>query len=151
MAHNEHFHSGPMAKPNLVNSNITYQTTGRELVLLQELQRQLWIEFDLQIAIDRAGVDTITAVFNEQYIKDKKEEYCEYAGETTLTLLAHFGTWYFITKDQRIDIKAIVYAPWSDSPNQHINTYACQMYRRQQNCATLRDNISNKAKVTHFV
>ena len=38
VAHDEHYHSGPMAKPNLFNSNITDQTTGRKLVLLQELQ-----------------------------------------------------------------------------------------------------------------
>ena len=42
VAHDEHFHSGPMAKPNLFNSNIIDQTTGRELFLLEELQRQLW-------------------------------------------------------------------------------------------------------------
>ena len=39
VAHNDHFHSGPMDKPNLVNLNITDHTTSRELVQLQELQR----------------------------------------------------------------------------------------------------------------
>ena len=38
VAHDGNFHSGPMAKPNLVNSNITDQTAGRKLSLLQELQ-----------------------------------------------------------------------------------------------------------------
>ena len=80
VAHDENFHSGPMAKPNLVNSNITDQTTVRELVLLQELQRQLWGEFDLQVAIDRAGVGTIALVVDKQYIEEKKEEYRGYAG-----------------------------------------------------------------------
>ena len=37
VANDEHFHSGPMAKPNLVNSNITDQTNGHKIVLLQEL------------------------------------------------------------------------------------------------------------------
>ena len=60
VAHDEHLHSGPMAKSNLVNSNITDQKTGRKLVLLQELQQQLWREFGLKVAVDRAGVDTIT-------------------------------------------------------------------------------------------
>ena len=35
VAHDEHFHSGTIAKPNLVNSNITYQTTVREIILIQ--------------------------------------------------------------------------------------------------------------------
>ena len=38
-----------------------------------------------------------------------------------LSLLAHVGTWLAITNVERIDIKDIFYAPWSDSPNQHIN------------------------------
>ena len=72
VAHDEHFHSGPMAKPNLVNYKITEQTTGRELVLLQELQRQLWREFSLQVAVDRAGLDIFAAVVNKQYTKEKR-------------------------------------------------------------------------------
>ena len=57
-----------MAKSNLVNSNITDQKTGRKLVLLQELQQQLWREFDLKVSVDRAGVDTIAAVLNKKNI-----------------------------------------------------------------------------------
>ena len=41
VAHDEYFHSGPMANTNLVNANIADKATIRELVLLQELQRQL--------------------------------------------------------------------------------------------------------------
>ena len=64
-----------MAKLTLVNSNITYQTTGRELVLIQELQRKLWREFNLQVAVDREGVYTIAAIIDEQYIEEEEEEY----------------------------------------------------------------------------
>ena len=68
MTHDNNFHSGPIDKTDLVNANITDKTTGHELVLIQELQRKLWQEFDLQVAVDRAGVDTIAAVVNDQYI-----------------------------------------------------------------------------------
>ena len=71
VAHDEHFHFSPMAKPNLANSNITDQTTGRKLILIQELQIKLWREFGLQVAVDRAGVDTIAAVVDEQYTEEK--------------------------------------------------------------------------------
>ena len=71
VAHNEYFHSVPMYNPNLFNSNITDQTTGRKLILIQELQIQLWREFGLQVAVDRAGVDTIEAVVDEQYTEEK--------------------------------------------------------------------------------
>ena len=122
VAHDEHFHTCPMAKPNLVNSKIIDQVTGRKLVLLQELQQQLLREFDLQVAVDRAGVETIAAVVDKQFIEEKKEEYRGYAGKTTLSLLAHVWTWSVITNAKRIDIKAIFYAPWGDLPNQLINT-----------------------------
>ena len=62
-----------MANPNLINSNITDYTTNHKLLLLQELQQQLWREFDLQVAVKRAGVDTIAAVLDEKYIKEKNE------------------------------------------------------------------------------
>ena len=150
VAKDEHFHSGPMSNPTLVNSNITYQTTSRKLALLQELQRQIWREFDLQVAVDRAGVKIIAAVIGEQYVEEKKYDYRGYAGETTLYLLAHVRTWSVITNAESIDIKAIFYAPLSDSPNQHTNTYARQLYRSQRDCATLRVDVSNTYKVTHF-
>ena len=140
-----------MTKPNLVNSNITYQTTGRKLALLQELQQQLWREFDLQVDVGRAGVDNTTSVIDKQYVKEKKEEYRGYAGNTTLNLLAHVGTWLVITNTERIDTMVIFYAPWSDSPNQHIKPYARQLDRRQRDCTTLQADVSDKDKVTHFV
>ena len=93
----------------------------------------------------------MASVVDEQYIEEKKEEYHGYAGETTLSLLTHVGTWLVITNAKRIDIKAIFYALWSDSPNQHITTYACQLDRRQRECATLRADISNTERATHFV
>ena len=51
----------------------------------------------------------------------------------------------------RIYIKAIFYALWSNSPNQHINTYARHLEQLQQDCATLRADVSNTNKFTHFV
>ena len=71
-------------------------------------------------------------------------------GETTLSVLTHVRNWTVITNSERIKIKAILYAPLSDSPNQHTNTYARQLYRSQRDCATLRVDVSNTYKVTHF-
>ena len=63
----------------------------------------------------------------------------------------HVGTWAVITNTVRINIKAIFYAPWSDSPNQHINTYARHLDRCQRYCVTLRSDVSDTDKFTHFV
>ena len=49
-----------------------------------------------------------------------------------------------------MDTKAIFYAPWIDLTNLCINMYARQMDRRQRDCATLRADVSNTDKVTHF-
>ena len=68
-----------------------------------------------------------------------------------LYLSAHVRTWSVITSAERIDIKAIFYAPWIDSPNQHVNTYNRQLDRRQQDCVTLKSDISNTEKVTYFL
>ena len=67
-----------------------------------------------------------------------------------LTLLTHARTWSVIINSERMDIKAIFYAPWIDLPNQHINMYARQLDRRQRDCATLRADVSDTDKVTHF-
>ena len=68
-----------------------------------------------------------------------------------LSLLGHVGTCLVITNTECIDIKAIFYAPWSDSPNKHINTYARHLDRCQRYCATLRSDVSDTDKFTHFV
>ena len=51
--------------------------------------------------------------------------------KTMLSLLAHVRNWSVITNTERIDIKAIFFALWNNFPNQHINTYVCQLDRRQ--------------------
>ena len=71
-------------------------------------------------------------------------------GETTLSVLTHVRNWTVITNSERIEIKAILYAPLSDSPNQHIITYAHYLEWRQGDCTTLRADVSNIDKVTHF-
>ena len=53
-------------------------------------------------------------------------------GKTTLFLVVHISNWSVFNNAERIGIKAIFYAPWSDSKNQHINTYALQMDRRKR-------------------
>ena len=65
VAHDEDFHSSPMDKPNLVNSNISYQTTGRKLALLQKMQWHIWQEFNLQVAFDHASVYITASVVDE--------------------------------------------------------------------------------------
>ena len=48
-------------------------------------------------------------------------------------------------------MKALFYAPWSETPNTHITTFARQLDRRQVECATNQVTITDSDKVDHFV
>ena len=49
-------------------------------------------------------------------------------------MLNHIRAWFFITNAEKIAIKATFLAPWADTPNAHITTFARQIDRRQTEC-----------------
>ena len=64
----------PIPKRDAVNPLIANDTKGRDLIILQEDQKTLYKEYDLQEAVDACGVTTIEQVVDVQYIKEKRKE-----------------------------------------------------------------------------
>ena len=48
-------------------------------------------------------------------------------------------------------MKVLFYAPWSETPNTHITTFAQQINQRQVECAKNQVTITDSDKVDHFV
>ena len=43
-------------------------------------------------------------------------------------MITHLQTWFIITNKEKLDMKALFYSPWSETPNTHITTFARQLY-----------------------
>ena len=74
-----------------------------------------------------------------------------YKNATIKTMVTHLRTWFVITNAEKIAIKAAFHAPWSDTPNDHITTFARQLNRRQTECLDHGVTITEAEKVVHFI
>ena len=59
--------------------------------------------------------------------------------------------WYVIMTKEKLTIKAHLLDPWSNTPNAHIVTFACQLDRRQVECKDHGVTVIKANKVDHFV
>ena len=82
----------PLTHPDVINPVITNKTKGQELLALQQEQKTLWMEFDLQEAIKSCGVAVIVQVIDKQYLEERKKEYIGYNNESIHSLLDHIRT-----------------------------------------------------------
>ena len=121
---NNNLACGPIPKPDATNPLIVKDMKGFDLLKLQEYQKTLWQEYDLWEAVDAYTVTSIKQVVNAQYTEDKRKEYVGYNDKTIHLLLSHFQTWDIINNKDKIEAKARVHHPWSDSPDQHITSFA---------------------------
>ena len=142
---------GPQGEPAAINPNITDETKGRELLTMQQEQKTVRQEFDLQVAVVSCGVTVIVSVVDEQYLEEKKKEYVGYNDETIHSLLDHIRTWAIVTNKEKMEAKAHFEAPWSDAPDQHITAFARQLDKRQRDCLRINAPVSDSDKVNRFV
>ena len=68
-----------------------------------------------------------------------------------MTMIEQLQTWYVITTKENLAIKAHVIAPWSNTPDAHVTTFARQLERRQVECKDHGVAITEDGKVDHFV
>ena len=83
-----------------------------------------WQEYTLQTVLDEIGVKAIAAAVDYQYVEELSEDYIGYKNQTIATMIMHLQTWSIITNKEKLDTKALFYAPWSDTPNTHITTFS---------------------------
>ena len=111
----------------------------------------VWQEYIFQTVLDVIDVEAIVAAVDDQYVEELSEDYIGYKNQTIATMITHLQTWFLITNKEKLDAKALFYAPWSENPNTHITTLARQLNRRQVECATKQVTITDSDKVDHFV
>ena len=56
-----------------------------------------------------------------------------------------------ILNKEKIEIRAVFFAPWSDAPDMNLGEYARTLNKCQRAAKTFRLNISDEDKTTHFV
>ena len=66
-------------------------------------------------------------------------------------MLQHLRTWYKVTNAQQLAGKTCFAAPWSETPNAHVTTYARQLDRRQVECGELNVTITDDDKILQFI
>ena len=66
-----------------------------------------------------------------QYVAQLHKEYLGFSGVTIFQMLNHLRTWFKITNAQQLAIKIRFAAPWSETPDAHVTTYARQLDKRQ--------------------
>ena len=103
------------------------------------------------MVINAVAVEAIVAAVDDQYLDQLSEEYVGYRNATIKTMIAHLRSWFVITNAEKIAIKAAFLAPWADTPNAHVTTFARQLDRRQIECHDHGVSITNAEKVVHFI
>ena len=88
-----------------------------------------WQEYTFQTVLDAIGVEAIVAAVENQYVEELSEDYIGYKNQTITAMITHLQTWFVITNKEKLDIKVLFYAPWSETPNTHITTFAQQLNR----------------------
>ena len=121
--------------PARINAQITDATVGRALLQLQEEHKVEWQEYTFQTVLDAIGIEAIAAAVDDQYVEELSEDYIGYKNQTIPTMIAHLQTWFVITNKEKLNMRALFYAPWSETPNTHITNFSRQIYRRQVECA----------------
>jgi len=117
----------------------------------KEVHKVLWREYQMQEAINEIGVERIVEAVDAQYVEQLEKEYLGYSGISIFVMLQHLRTWYKITNAQQLAGKNRFAAPWSETPNAHVTTYARQLDRRQVECGELNVTISDGDKILQFI
>ena len=97
---------------------------------------------------DAIGVKAIVAAVDEQYVEELSEDYIGYKNQTIATMITHLQTWFVITDKEKLDMKALFYAPWSETPNTHLTTFARHSIGVKSNAPQTRSPSQTATKLT---
>ena len=97
--------------PACINARITDATVGRALLQLQEEHKVEWQEYNFQTFLDAIDVEAIVAAVDDQYVEELSEYYIGYKSQTVATMITHLQTWFVITNKEKLNVKALFYAP----------------------------------------
>ena len=140
-----------VAKPAVASTDFKAGEDANAVKRKKEAHKVLWREYQMQEAVNEIGVEKIVDAVDAQYVKQLEAEYVGYSGITIFVMLKHLCTWYKVTNAQQLDGKTRFAAPWSETPNAHVTTYARQLDRRQVECEELNITITDDEKILQFI
>ena len=140
-----------MDRPPFTHLEITPLTTVTDEKQLTNKHKVTWDKYHLQESIIFHGRAAFVAAVIPQYIEEKKVDYLGYGNKTIFSLVTHLRTRPVITSAESMATKSAFIAPWSDSLNQHISAYSCDLTREQNNAKEYEVNITDDNKLTQLV
>ena len=102
VAQNAGLNCNPLDTPDLVNPAILESTKGRDLLELQEKQKEKWSDYFYQRVLNKIGGEIIISVVPDQYIKPIYKQCIGYNGVTILEFFAQLQTWYVISNGDKL-------------------------------------------------
>ena len=151
VAQNVGLNCDPLDTPDLVNSAISESTKVRDLLELQEKQKEKWSDYLYQRVLNKIGGEIIISVVPDQYVKPIYKQYIGYNGVTILNFFTQLQTWYVISNGDKLKMMEYFHATWTETPDDHASTYAAQLDKRQIECVNFDVVILDAAKTMHFV
>ena len=133
-------------EPQLLNLKIVDTTTTTGDKILTAEHSFIWYDYYLEQAVDLYGVATISTNTNHQYLAVNNEDYIGYANKMTRSIIKQLETHPAILNEEKLDIRAAFFAPWSDAPDMNLGEYARTLDKRQCAAKTFRVNISDGDK-----
>ena len=138
-------------EPALLNPRITLSTLPDDEKTLHAEHKFAWIEYELDLAVDRYTVVVIVANVNKQYIFVKCMDYIGYVNETAHKIITELSTHPVVLNTEKQEIRSFFMSPWSDSPDMTMKEYGRQLDKRQRAAMNQGVTISDEDKTTHFV
>ena len=142
---------GKIQEPSLASDKFKENDDANAVEKKKAAHKVLWREYESQEAINAVGVEMIVEAVDEQYVAQLEADYIGYTGVTIFGMLEHLRTWYKVTNAQQLAIKERFLAPWSETPDAHVSTYARQLDKRQIECSELKVPVSDADKLLHFI
>ncbi len=142
---------GKIQEPSLASEKFKEKDDANAVEKKKAAHKVLWREYESQEAINAVGVEMIVEAVDEQYVAQLEADYIGYTGVTIFGMLEHLRTWYKVTNAQQLAIKERFLAPWSETPDAHVSTYARQLDKRQIECSELKVPVSDGDKLLHFI
>jgi hypothetical protein len=140
-----------VGKPSIAPTDFVAGDDANSVEKKKAAHKILWREYQMQEAVNEIGVEKIVEAVDAQYVEQLEAEYVGYTGVTIFSMLKHLRTWYKVTNAQQLAGKTRFAAPWSETPNAHVTTYARQLDRRQVECGELNVTITDDDKILQFI
>ena len=93
----------------------------------------------------------IYADIDAQFVEELDEYYVRYKSQTIKMMFTQLRTSYVITTKEKLVTKTHFLAPWSDTPQAHVTTFARQLGWRQVECKDHGVMVTDDDNVDHFV